>query len=75
MTVDRTERGFEIIRFDDRNGQKCTLQQSSIADFEPPGSSAVWFGVGSERMHLSLTQLQELLPYLQRWAETGSFQP
>lgn len=49
MNIERTERGFEIIRFNDRAGHPCSLQQcSSIGDYEDamsrPGTSAVWIG-------------------------------
>ena len=40
-----TSRSFEIICFRDRYGTPCSLQQSSLADFEPPGSSGIWLGV------------------------------
>ena len=42
--VERTMRGFEIIRFSDRYGAPCSLQMSSLADFAQPGISAVWLG-------------------------------
>lgn len=35
-----TNRGFALIEFTDRNGERCSLQQSSLA-FE----SAIWLGV------------------------------
>lgn len=41
----RTPRGFQVIEFKDRYGISCTLQQSSLADYTQPGSSAVWLGV------------------------------
>ncbi len=47
-TATLTERGFEIIQFDDRYKTPCTLQQSSIFDPEYadfPGATAVWLGV------------------------------
>lgn len=43
--VEKTSRGFEIIKFTDRGGDKCSLQQSSLADYVQPGISAVWLGV------------------------------
>lgn len=43
--VEKTERGFAFINFTDRYGALCSLQQSSLADYEPPGTSAVWLGV------------------------------
>ena len=73
MRVKHTGRGFEIIEFIDRNEQPCTLQQSSAADYTQPGSSAIWFGTGEYRMHISLAQVKKLLPHLQAWVENGSF--
>ena len=73
MEVRYTERGFEIIDFTDEYGEKCSLQQSSLAIYEPPGTSAIWFGVNEKRMHLTIDQVKELLPYLQSWVENGSF--
>ena len=43
--VTKTERGFEIIKFKDRYDTPCSLQQSSLADREPSGASAIWLGV------------------------------
>jgi hypothetical protein len=73
MQVELTPRGFEIIRFKDHYDFDCSLQQSSLAEFEQPGSSAVWFGVGDNRMHLGVELLRQLIPHLQQWLETGSF--
>lgn len=42
--VNHTSRGFEIVDFKDRNGVACSLQASSLADYEKPGTSAVWLG-------------------------------
>lgn len=42
--VDRTARGFEIIRFKDRLSFAAKLQISSLADFEQTGVSAVIIG-------------------------------
>ena len=39
MNVTTTERGFEVIKFQDRNGEQCSLQASSLATEE-----AVWLG-------------------------------
>jgi hypothetical protein len=70
--MEATTRGFEIIHFEDRNGEACSLQQSSLADYEPPGSSAVWLGT-DRRMHLTISQVEKLVAHLQAWVETGSF--
>lgn len=42
--VTQTSRGFEIIKFKDRNDTECSLQVSSVADYSKPGISAVWIG-------------------------------
>lgn len=42
--VTRTGRGFEMVEFEDCYGVKCTLQASSLAIYEEPGTSAVWLG-------------------------------
>lgn len=72
-TVEHTSRGFEIINFTDRNGEKCSLQQSSLADFEQPGTSAVWIGIQNSRMHIDFEQAKKLVCTLQRWIDDGSF--
>lgn len=85
--VERTVREFEIIKFHDRYRTPCSLQQSSLADFTPPGSSAVWLGVDRQegphdgvfdlanqtRMHLDLKQVKSLIAVLEMWVEFGSF--
>jgi len=70
-----TERGFSRDEFADLYGQKCSLQDSSLAT-----QAAIWLGVdvdleGKEvnnRMHLSQNMVRQLLPILQRFVETGS---
>lgn len=42
--VGRTDRGFELIVFEDMYGVPCSLQMSSLANFPQPGISAVWLG-------------------------------
>ena len=74
MKVEKTERGFELIEFKDIYGSECSLQQSSIALCEKPGTGAIWFGVGDNRMHIDFKLLKELLPHLKRWEKYGSFQ-
>lgn len=73
MDIEKTERGFELIRFKDFYGAGCSLQQSSLALYDKPGMSAIWFGLGDKRMHISLTLMKELLPHLQNWVKDGSF--
>ena len=73
--VETTERGFEFINFADIYGLNCSLQQSSLAECEQPGASAVWLGIrGLHRMHLNRELAQELIEVLVQWLNTGSFQ-
>lgn len=77
MDVKRTSRGFSLIEFTDRNGEKCSLQKSSIAtedciwlgsDEDPKKHLGQWLG---SRMHLSQAQVKELLVPLKFFAKTG----
>lgn len=43
--LEHTGRGFEIIYFKDCYGHACSLQMSSLAEYEQPGASAVWIGI------------------------------
>lgn len=47
--VGRTNRGFELVEFEDRYQIPCSLQASSLADYERPGTSAVWLGPNDAR--------------------------
>lgn len=40
MKIEHTQRGFARVEFNDRNGEPCSLQESSLAD-----EAAIWFGV------------------------------
>lgn len=39
MKTEKTNRGFEIIKFKDRNGEACSLQESSLAT-----EHCIWLG-------------------------------
>lgn len=43
--VSKTPRGFKKVDFKDRSGIPCSLQESSLAVYQKPGTSAVWLGV------------------------------
>ncbi len=43
--VSKNERGFEFVKFNDLYNAECSLQMSSLAHYEKPGTSAVWLGV------------------------------
>lgn len=73
--VGKTERGFPIIAFQDLYKSPCSLQMSSICHGYPCGESAVWLGLGGDRMHLSRQQVAALITHLSSWLETGSFEP
>lgn len=74
MKIEKTERGLELVKFVDSYGAPCSLQQSSAAIYEQPGSGAIWLGNDDgERMHLHRDQVLELLPLLASWCATGSF--
>lgn len=73
LTKTKTDRGFELIPFDDIYGNHCSLQQSSLARYTQPGSSAVWLGVGDNRMHLDCDLVKALIGELEAWLETGRF--
>lgn len=72
--VEKTDNGFEFILFKDRYDVLCSVQQSSLADYEPPGTSALWLGVNQNvRMHLDLGQVRSLIAVLETWVKCGSF--
>ena len=81
-TKDKTERGFQYIDFWDHNGVSCSIQQSSLAEYEPPGTSALWLGIDRiptggrhdkipAQMHLDREAVEFLSKVFARWLETG----
>jgi hypothetical protein len=85
--ITETQRHFELISFKDRYDTPCSLQQSSLAEYNPPGSSAIWLGIDRQetlhdgmfdaanrtRMHLDLAQVKALVAVLEQWIASGSF--
>lgn len=71
--IKNTSRGFQLIEFSDINGEACSLQQSSLAIYEQPGTSAVWLGVGENRMHLNVDMVSNLVDVLSAWLKSGNF--
>ncbi len=67
-----TDRGFQVVNFTDYYSQKCSLQESSVVPH-------IWLGVdvdlkGNEvnkRMHLSIEQVEALIPLLQHFVYYG----
>lgn len=78
ITIDTTSRGFAIAKFKDRNGEACSLQKSSVAT-----EDCIWLGRDAAdkdpdtsaplggRMHLTQSQVADLLPFLRRFVLTG----
>jgi hypothetical protein len=72
---------FEVIGFADFYGRACQLEQDSLADFTPAGSSALWLGRldpgGNSRqdtlMLLKLDQVKALIATLEMWVDRCSF--
>ncbi len=85
--VEKTNRNFQIINFKDRYDTPCSIQQSSLADYDVPGVSAIWLGVDRQtgkhdgvfdasnqtRMHIDLKQAKALVAVLEMWIASGSF--
>lgn len=101
LKFENTQRGFPVIKFEDRYGVECSMQMSSLAT-----EDAVWLGVDdanpqvmaiqaasvgvqttettgwvpypvpapvlmATRMHLTRSQMTELLPVFQHFVATG----
>lgn len=83
MEFSRTSRGFSRYDFNDFNGEKCSLQKSSIAGtMDDDNVEAIWLGAEHEtvdkqgracgaRMHLTRAQVAALLPVLNHFVLTG----
>jgi hypothetical protein len=74
--VKRTDRGYDLIEFGDYNDVPCQVQQSSAVGFDGkemrlPGTSFLWVGRETGRMHLSREHVSELVEVMQRWLYTG----
>lgn len=54
--VERTQRGFKYIKFQDRYDVPCSLQASSLGEYEEPGISAVWLGVDDAQPKVMASQ-------------------
>jgi hypothetical protein len=66
IEIKKTERGFKKGDFTDAYGEKCSIQESSLAE-----EDCVWLGINNSRMHLTKSQVKELLPLLKHFAKTG----
>lgn len=66
MKIEHTQRGVAIIEFLDWQGRFCSMQKSNL-----PTKPAIWLGTNEDRMHLTQAQVKELMPFLQKFIETG----
>lgn len=70
--IKKTQRGFAIIRNDEREHFVLVQESSAIGDHEDamdkPGSSFLWIG---NHHHLNREQVLQLVGHLQRWLSTG----
>jgi len=75
VKIERTQRGFRLATFVDYNGERCSIQESSIAT-----QPMLWLGCKSgthhhgeclARMHLTQAMAMDLLPMLEHFVETG----
>ena len=63
----KSNRGFTVGDFTDLYDKSCSIQESSLA--APP---ALWLGVDSNRMHLTQDIVENLIPLLQHFVDTGN---
>jgi hypothetical protein len=62
------DRGFYGYEFLDAYQQAASIQESSLCAEE----GHLWLGVSPDRMHLSQSQVMELLPLLNYFVENGN---
>jgi len=61
VLIEQTQRGFNYGDFTDVSGQKCSIQESSLAT-----EWAIWFGLDNVkwgRMHLTRPMVQAFMPF------------
>ena len=66
MKTEITERGFRFVDFKDRNNDKCSIQESSLAI-----EAVIWFGIEGNRMYLTQEKVRELLLYILFFIQEG----
>lgn len=52
----KTTRGFSIIKFKDYYDVPCSIQASSLAIYQQPGTSALWIGVDDPQPKIMASQ-------------------
>jgi hypothetical protein len=66
FTDSKTNRGFELVKFQDKNGNECSLQISSALAFENEDGSCddplgwIWLGVDDAKPEILRSKAREL---------------
>ena len=66
MTLLKNAYGQEIVEFSDRGGEIGIIKKSSLAC-----TDAIWFGNVKNTLLLTQDQVEDLLPILTKFVETG----
>jgi hypothetical protein len=66
ITKKLSENGFLHLLFIDFADRDCSISEDIIR-----GKNILWLGITSLEMGLTQDQVKELLPFLQKFAETG----
>jgi hypothetical protein len=77
MKLRKGSRGLLRGNFKDQREAKCSIQESSLAT-----DQCIWLGVDETfegevcpaRMHLTVDMVRDLLPHLQKFAESGNLE-
>lgn len=71
MKKTESDRGLTRIEFNDDYERPCVISKSSAAM-----KDCIWLGINrlGHRMHLTQTQVKELLPYLENFVKTGELE-
>lgn len=56
-------RNLKVISFIDNHNQKCSIQDSSTIN------PNIWIGVDDLRMHLSIEQVETIIPILKKFVK------
>ena len=56
----RSGRGFPLVEFKDYYGAPCSIQASSLAIYQQPGTSAIWLGVDDAEPKVMASQAESV---------------
>lgn len=56
----KTGRGFPLVEFKDYYGTPCSIQASSLAIYQQPGTSAIWLGCDDAKPIVLASKAAEL---------------